>query len=143
MDDNIEMQKDFLKYLKKLLDFFCNRSTEDINETLVEEGDSILEKQLISEMCEEVDAYHENMTKLKTSGKDGGEWLEEEIEKLVKEMKPEATPGDMELVKEAVEKAIDEDIEKSFEQYIEEQVSESQENNNDGIKLQEGKEDVR
>lgn len=141
MDGNIDMQKGFLKYLKKLIDLFSGKGTEDINKALIEEGDSILEKQLIAGMCEEVDAYHENMRKLKISGKDSGEWLEEEIERLVKEVKPEATIDDIELVKEAVEKAMDKDLEESFRQYIEEEVFEGAQEGD--TKVQEGKEDVK
>lgn len=142
MDESIEMQKSFLKYLKKLLSLFSGGNAENIDKTLLEEGDTILEKQLIAEMCEEVDAYHENMKKLKASGKDSDEWLKEEIERFVKEVKPEATPDDIKFVKAAVEKAIDKNIEESFNQYIEEEAIESQENNNDA-KVQERKEDIK
>lgn len=142
MDESIEMQKSFLKYLKKLLSLFSGGNAENIDKTLLEEGGTILEKQLIAEMCEEVDAYHENMKKLKASGKDSDEWLKEEIERLVKEVKPEATPDDIKFVKEAVEKAIDKNIEESFNQYIEEEAIEPQENNNDA-KVQERKEDIK
>ena len=62
------------------------------------------------------------MNDFKNSGLDSGEWLEREIETATKEMYPNATPEEIELVKQEVENGMEKEIESEADS-LEEEIS--------------------
>lgn len=69
------------------------------------------ENRIINDICKEIDLEHELLDDRAKSDSNPGEWLEHEIEINTKELFPDATSEDIEMVKDTVEKGMVEDIE--------------------------------
>lgn len=97
-----ELQKSIQKHLHRLWQAFNGKEGKELDEVLVQQGESEEEKRIIAEQCAEIDLEHDLMEELMASKKDPGQWLEEKIEETVKEVKPDATQEEIEVVKESV-----------------------------------------
>lgn len=105
-----ELQKSIQKHLHRLWQAFNGKEGKELDEALVQQGESDEEKKIIAEQCAEIDLEHDLMEELLASKKDPGLWLEEKIEETVKEVKPDATQEDMEMVKESVADSMETEI---------------------------------
>lgn len=105
-----ELQKSIQKHLHRLWQAFNGKEGKELDEALVQQGESEEEKKIIAEQCAEIDLEHDLMEELVASKKDPGLWLEEKIEETVKEVKPDATQEDMEMVKESVADSMETEI---------------------------------
>ena len=115
-----ELQQSFFKHLCSLFELTLGKDDKDIDNILIQQGRTEDEKKVINDICEEVDLEHRLMNDLKNSGLDSGEWLEREIETVTKEMYPNATPEEIELVKQEVEDGIEKEIESEADSLEEE-----------------------
>lgn len=97
-----ELQMSILKYLHRFWQVLKGKDNKELDEALIQQGESDEEKKIIAEQCAEIDLEHDLMEELVASKKDPGQWLEEKIEETVKEVKPDATQEDVEMVKESV-----------------------------------------
>lgn len=86
---------------------------KDMDDYLVAQGKSEEEKEVIAEMCAEIDTFHQKRREFESSGKDIETWYDDEIERLTKEVDPNATIQDVDKVKEAIAKTIDAEISQS------------------------------
>ena len=108
---NIEkLQISIQKYLQQFWQTFNGKDGKELDEALVEQGESEEEKRIIAEQCAEIDLEHDLMEELVASKKDPGQWLEEKIEETVKEVKPDATQEEVEVVKGSVADSMETDI---------------------------------
>lgn len=89
---------------------------KDVDDYLVSQGKSDEEKELIAELCDEIDTFHQKRREFNASGKDIDTWYDEEIERLTREVKPDATSEDVDAVKEAIAKKVDEEISDSADE---------------------------
>lgn len=105
-----ELQKSIQKNLHKLWQAFNGKEGKELDEALVQQGDSEEEKRIIAEQCAEIDLEHDLMEELVASKKEPGQWLEEKIEETVKEVKPDATQEEVEVVKGSVADSMERDI---------------------------------
>ncbi len=106
-----DLQQSFYNHLCALFELTFGKDDKDIDNLLIQQGRTEEEKVVINDICEEVDLEHKLMNDLKNSGLDSGEWLEREIETATKEMYPNATPEEIELVKQEVENGMEKEIE--------------------------------
>lgn len=108
---NIEkLQISIQKYLQQFWQTFNGKEGKELDEALVQQGESEEEKRIIAEQCAEIDLEHDLMEELVASKKDPGQWLEEKIEETVKEVKPDATQEEVEIVKGSVADSMETDI---------------------------------
>lgn len=105
-----ELQQSFFYHLRKLLDLMPGRTEDEVNDLLTKQADSEEEKKVFREICEEVDIEHKLKDELANSSMDSGEWLEREIENTTKELYPDATPEEIEMVKQKVEDGMEDEI---------------------------------
>ena len=88
-----------------LQDSFYNHLSSSIS------GRNDDENRIINDICKEIDLEHELLDDRVKSESDPGEWLEREIVKTTKELFPDATSDDIEMVKDAMVKGMVKDIE--------------------------------
>lgn len=105
-----ELQMSIQKYLNKFWQALNGTDKNELDEALIQQGESDDEKKIIAEVCAEIDLEHDLMEKLVASKKDPGQWLEEKIEETVKEVKPDATQEEVEMVKESVADSMEAEI---------------------------------
>lgn len=105
-----ELQMSIQKYLNKFWQALNGTDKKELDEALIQQGESDDEKKIIAEVCAEIDLEHDLMEKLVASKKDPGQWLEEKIEETVKEVKPDATQEEVEMVKESVADSMEAEI---------------------------------
>lgn len=105
-----ELQMSIQKYLNKFWQALNGTDKKELDEALIQQGESDEEKKIIAEVCAEIDLEHDLMEELVASKKDPGQWLEEKIEETVKEVKPDATQEEVEMVKESVADSMEADI---------------------------------
>lgn len=91
--------------ISELQDSFYNHLSSSIS------GRNDEENKIINDICKEIDLEHELLDDRAKSDSDPGEWLEREIVKTTKELFPDATSDDIEMVKETIENGMVEDIE--------------------------------
>lgn len=89
---------------------------KELDDYLVSQGKSEEEKELIADKCAEIDTFHQKRREFETSGKDIETWYDEELERLTKEVDPNATSKDVDAVKEAVAEKVDEEISESADE---------------------------
>ena len=135
-----ELQQSFLKHLSSLFKMGANKDDKEIETMLIQQGRNEDEKKTISDICKEVDVEHELMEELTKSGLESGEWLEREIEKTTKELYPNATPEEIEMVKQKIEDGMEEEIEAEADR-LEEEIEAAQIQPEDNVTLNERKED--
>jgi hypothetical protein len=105
-----ELQMSIQKYLNKFWQALNGTDKKELDEALIQQGESDDEKKIIAEVCAEIDLEHDLMEELVASKKDPGQWLEEKIEETVKEVKPDATQEEVEMVKESVADSMEAEI---------------------------------
>ena len=104
----IERIKNFFKevfYSEKLL------NGKELDEHLLFKTTSEEEKETLTEVFEEIDMFYQMRKELAESGKEIDVWYDEEIERIVKQIKPDASLDEINHVKAAVAMQIDVDIE--------------------------------
>lgn len=89
---------------------------KELDDYLVSQGKSEEEKELIADMSAEIDTFHQKRREFETSGKDIETWYDEELERLTKEVDPNATSKDVDAVKEAIAEKVDEEISESADE---------------------------
>lgn len=130
IDITEEQEKDFNQsLLDKIKSFFKEVFHADkplhgkeLDEHLFSKTKSEEEKETLAEVFDEIDLFHQKRKEFVESGKEIDVWYEEEIERIVKQIKPDASQGEINQVKEAVAAQIDGDIE-STAQALEKMVS--------------------
>lgn len=105
-----ELQMSILKYLNKFWQALNGTDKKELDEALIQQGESDEEKKIIAEVCAEIDLEHDLMEELVASKKDPGQWLEEKIEETVKEVKPDATQEEVEMIMESVADSMETEI---------------------------------
>lgn len=105
-----EFIKSFFNHLRALLDLGSKMDEKEFNSLLVQQGRNEEEKNTIIEILEEIDLEHKLKDELVASGLEPGEWLEQELEKTTKELYPDATPEDIDMVKKEVARGMEEEI---------------------------------
>lgn len=105
-----ELQMSIQKYLNKFWQALNGTDKKELDEALIQQGESDDEKKIIAEVCAEIDLEHDLMEELVASKKDPGQWLEEKIEETVKEVKPDATQEEVEMIKESVADSMEAEI---------------------------------
>jgi hypothetical protein len=106
-----ELLMSIQKYLNKFWQALNGKDKKELDEALIQQGESDEEKKIIAEVCAEIDLEHDLMEELVTSKKDPGQWLEEKIEETVKEVKPDATQEEeVEMVKESLADSMETEI---------------------------------
>lgn len=138
-----QLKQLFFKHLRFIFDLVRGKSGKEVDDLLVEQGRDEEEKKVIREICEEVDLEHEMLTDLLQSGENQDQWLDHQIEAIVKESFPDATDDDINQVKEAVLSSLEEEIEfdtKMLEEEVDLIIS-AKGDNNDSFDKPQGKED--
>lgn len=115
MNKFTELQQSFFKHLRNLFDLSSGKDENEVNDMLINQANSEEEKKVIQEICAEVDIEHRLMDELENSGMDSGGWLEREIENTTKELYPNATPEEVEMVKQRVQDGMEEEIESEID----------------------------
>lgn len=105
-----ELQMSIQKHLQRLWQLLNGKEKKELDEALIQEGESEEERKIIAEQCAEIDLEHDLMDELVASKKDPGKWLEEKIEETVKEIKPDATQDEVEVIKESVADSMETEI---------------------------------
>lgn len=105
-----ELQMSIQKYLQSFWQTLNGKEKSELDEALIQQGESDEEKKIIAEQCAEIDLEHDLMEELVASKKDPGLWLEEKIEETVKEVKPDATQEEVEMVKDSVADSMETEI---------------------------------
>jgi hypothetical protein len=105
-----ELQMSIQKYLQSFWQTLNGKEKSELDEALIQQGESDEEKKIIAEQCAEIDLEHDLMEELVASKKDPGLWLEEKIEETVKEVKPDATQEEVEMIKDSVADSMETEI---------------------------------
>lgn len=88
---------------------------KELTDYLITQTQSDEERETLQEMFEENATYHQKMAEYHESGKNIDEWYNDELDKIVRQLKPEASTDDTDRVKEAVAKQIDNDIDNTID----------------------------
>ena len=110
MDKFKEFQESFIVHFQSLYKALKGKSNKELDEALVQQGESDEVKKLIAEQCIEIDLEHDLMEELWTSKEDPGKWLEKKIEQTAKEVDPNATQEEIDMLKEAVADSMEAEI---------------------------------
>lgn len=119
IDVTEEQKRDFTQsLLDKIKSFFKEvfhadkpMHGKELDEHLFSKTKSEEEKETLAEIFDEIDMFHQKRKAFVESGKEIDVWYEEEIERIVKQIKPDASRDEINQVKEAVAAQIDGDIE--------------------------------
>ena len=119
IDVTEEQKRDFAQsLLDKIKSFFKEVFHADkplhgkeLDEYLLSKTKSEEEKETLDEVFDEIDLFHQKRKEFVESGKEIDVWYEEEIEHIVKQIKPNASQEEINQVKETVAAQIDCDIE--------------------------------
>lgn len=119
IDVTEEQKRDFAQsLLDKIKSFFKEVFHADkplhgkeLDEYLLSKTKSEEEKETLDEVFDEIDLFHQKRKEFVESGKEIDVWYEEEIEHIVKQIKPDASQEEINQVKETVAAQIDCDIE--------------------------------
>lgn len=114
ISDNNGQGTDFLQSMgKHIVQFFGKirgLNGEYVNQKLIGDDPNEEKKELIREMCEDVEQYYKRLNEMRSSKLTPGKWFEREIENNIVEVYPEVTPEETDEVKRAIASAIDEEI---------------------------------
>jgi len=105
-----DLQVSIKNHLQNFWQLLQGKENQDLDEALIQQGESEEEKSIIAEQCEEIDLEHNLMEELWVSKKDPGKWLEEKIEETAKEVNPNATQEEIDLLKNAVADSMEAEI---------------------------------
>ena len=117
-----EQQHDLSKsLLQKIKEYFIKifrsekrKSREELEDELISMTQSDEEKETLQEIMDEISLTYQKRKEFQDSGKDKDieTWQEEEIERIAKDVDPNASNEDIERLKEAIAKRTDMDIER-------------------------------
>ena len=110
---NNETDNFFVSFLKKILPTFESgkQTAEQETETLVAEGETEAEKDILRQICDEIDATNEAMTEWEQAGKpEPGKWLADEVKKMAEEADPKMSEADKAAIPGLVGQLLDEEI---------------------------------
>lgn len=105
-----DLQVSIKNHLQNFWQLLQGKENQDLDEALIQQGESEEEKSIIAEQCEEIDLEHNLMEELWVSKKDPGKWLDEKIEETAKEVNPNATQEEIDLLKNAVADSMEAEI---------------------------------
>lgn len=97
-----DLQKSIKEHLLDYWQVLQGKDKKDLDEALIGQGESDEEKRIISEQCEEIDLEHDLKEELLASKTDPGKWLGEKIEETAKEINPNASQEEIDMLKDAV-----------------------------------------
>ena len=102
------------EYLIKIFSPKERKSGEELEDELILMAQSEKEKETLREIWGEIDLTYQKRKEFQDSGKDKDieTWQEEEIERIAKDVDPNASNEDIERLKEAIAKRTDMDIER-------------------------------
>lgn len=99
------------EYLIKIFRSEKRKSGKELEDELILMAQSEKEKETLREIWGEIDLTYQKRKEFQDSGKDIETWQEEEIERIAKDVDPNASNEDIERLKEAIAKRTDMDIE--------------------------------
>lgn len=108
------------KHLQSLWQTTLGKEEKELDEVLIQQGESEEEKRIIAEQCMEIDIEHDLMEELWISKENPGRWLEKKIEETAKEINPDATLEEIEMLKESVADSMEIEIGKQADELAEE-----------------------
>jgi len=100
------------EYLIKIFRSEKRKSGEELEDELISMTQSDEEKETLQEIMDEISLTYQKRKEFQDSGKDIETWQEEEIERIAKDIDPNASNEDIERLKEAIAKRTDMDIER-------------------------------
>ena len=110
-----EFQRAFIRNLKRLFGLTEGKSNDEVDAILLSEAKNDEERRVFKEILAESRHERELMREWQMSGKRPDEWLEEKVEKELKEIYPEASVEEIQTVHEAIENSFVDDIRDSAE----------------------------
>lgn len=113
----VELQEGLLAKMKGLLkEVFRSekpKQGEELKDYLLSQIGSEEDREALEEVFDEITVFYRKRNEFEKSGKEIAVWYEEEIEKIVRSLKPNATEEDIDKVKEAIARQIDFEIEET------------------------------
>lgn len=106
-----EFQESFIAHFQSLYKAMKGKSNKELDDALVQQGESEEQKQVIQEVCLDVDMEHDMIEEMAHSTKTPGEFLKQDITDTVKEVNPNATDEDVNQIVEATMDAMEKEIE--------------------------------
>ena len=106
-----EFQESFIAHFQSLYKAMKGKSNKELDDALVQQGESEGQKQVIQEVCLDVDMEHDMIEEMVRSTKTPGEFLKQDIADTVREITPNATDEDINQVLEATMDAMEIEIE--------------------------------
>lgn len=113
-----EFQESFFKHLRELFDLIKGKNGDELDEALAAQARSEEERQVILDMCRDIDTEHQLLNEMKESGKSPEDWFEQQLEREAKEIEPEAAAEDVEYLEDAVEQSMATEIGQLTEDYV-------------------------
>lgn len=120
MDKFKEFQDSFIAHLQSLYKALKGKSNKELDGSLILQGKSDEQKQVIQEICHDVDKEHDMIEEMVNSSKTPGEFLKQDIANTVRHINPNATDDDVNQVVEATMDAMEKEIEQEANELIEE-----------------------
>ena len=105
-----ELKEAFLRHVEKLFTLLRGKHGSDFDETLVSQGESDEERETLRAVLEEVELEHQIKKEMRESGKEPGQWFEEELEKTAHIVLDNPTDDDIRMLKEKMAEVMAEDI---------------------------------
>ena len=106
-----EFQESFITHFQSLHKAMQGKSNKELDDALVQQGESEEQKQVIQEACSDVDMEHDMIEEMVHSTKTPGEFLKQDIADTVREIAPNATDADVNQVVETTMDAMEKEIE--------------------------------
>ena len=100
----------FVQNASSLLNEASEKKDKELDSMLINLGKDETEKDIIRMICEDVDTEHQLATDLKHSKLDSSEWLGQQVERIVKEISPNASEDEIECIKTAIEQSLEKEI---------------------------------
>lgn len=110
----------FVQNASSLLNEASEKKDKELDSMLINLGKDETEKDIIRMICEDVDTEHQLATDLRQSKLDTSEWLDLQVDRLVKELLPDASEENIEQVKNAIEQRIEKDIIREADSFVKE-----------------------
>lgn len=115
-----EFQDSFIAHFQSLYQALKGKSNKELDESLILQGKSDEQKQVIQETCHDVDKEHDMIEEMVHSTKTPGDFLKQDITETVKEINPNATDEDVSQVIEATMDGMEKEIEQEAVELIKE-----------------------
>ena len=109
-DLNDEGLESFFKNAGSLLEKAVEKNDSEFDSFLIDQVKDETERDIIRVICDDVDTEHQLATDLKHSKLDSSEWLGQQVERIVKEISPNASEDEIECIKTAIEQSLEKEI---------------------------------